>query len=504
MRHGRKLGVEAKTETTFLQLLVSHGVDGQFVVDSETDRILEVNPALSELSGFSREELLGPDFQLSSMVLRDHRELYAQLIEEAVEYAPQEIRVPVATHGGDERWFDFRFRVFIHDSKRLMVGSARDMTDQVKHEQRLANLLEVGEKEHRRRTRNTAKIMSSTDMNSRLLQTIQSLRGVPELSKQISQVDRAEDVLKEACLYLTDAEKGLNFGSAAIYLKRGDAMEMAYAAPLRVTRRIREAGTDIIFKPLIEGSEMVMREKSDNRLVPIRSRDQLIGVLEVGVGRHMSRIFSVDDPVREAQESVIKSIADVIGSHLANLELRDEIKMQVIRDKLTGLCNRRHFDEQLVTEFKRALRYERALSLLCIDIDHFKKMNDTHGHPQGDIALQTVANVLAKSFRDLDTVCRTGGEEMAVIMPETLLPDAVAKADRVRQAIEDATFQLSRSNHPEERDKFANVTVSIGAAAINSMIEDQSQLYDLADKALYRAKNSGRNRVMAAEESDFE
>ncbi|MCA8938497.1 MAG: GGDEF domain-containing protein, partial [Planctomycetes bacterium] len=183
---------------------------------------------------------------------------------------------------------------------------------------------------------------------------------------------------------------------------------------------------------------------------------------------------------------------------ISNLMLRESIHKQVIEDALTGLYNRRYFHDKLEQEFRRAVRYGRELALLVLDIDHFKSINDSHGHAQGDVVLALLGNKLQQSFRELDTVARIGGEEFAIIMPETTLENAKLKAERLRQAIMTTTIELSASKMLSETNTHMHITVSIGAATIASGIDGPEHLFQEADRALYIAKNSGRNRVCVA------
>ncbi len=157
------------------------------------------------------------------------------------------------------------------------------------------------------------------------------------------------------------------------------------------------------------------------------------------------------------------------------------------RDGLTGLHNRRHFDEKIAEEVSRAARYERELSLLMIDIDHFKAVNDRHGHQKGDEALAAVAETLRSSFRSTDILCRYGGEEIAVLLPETSEANAARIAELCRSKIEAGTPKLLGFG----------LTVSIG---VSSRAEGDAPelLVKAADGALYKAKEGGRNRVASS------
>jgi diguanylate cyclase (GGDEF)-like protein/PAS domain S-box-containing protein len=161
-------------------------------------------------------------------------------------------------------------------------------------------------------------------------------------------------------------------------------------------------------------------------------------------------------------------------------------------DSLTGLHNRRRMEETLSEEFSRAKRYKLPLSVLMLDVDHFKRFNDQYGHDQGDRVLQSVARVMQNTCRDVDSPCRYGGEEFCLILPSTGLDGAARMAERVRSNVE---------NH---RVDGLQVTISIGVAVFPTVGQDAESLKKLADEALYHAKRSGRNRYCIAGQVDAE
>jgi len=156
-------------------------------------------------------------------------------------------------------------------------------------------------------------------------------------------------------------------------------------------------------------------------------------------------------------------------------------------DALTGINNRRNFDRELNREIRRSLRYDSPLSLIMLDIDLFKIVNDTHGHLFGDEVLKTIGLILKKSLRSHDICARYGGEEFVVLLPETTAQEAFAAAEKIRQIVSDTTVRFEQSE--------SKVTVSAGLAQYNpaAMPEDK-KLVDAADKALYEAKRGGRNK----------
>jgi diguanylate cyclase (GGDEF)-like protein len=176
-----------------------------------------------------------------------------------------------------------------------------------------------------------------------------------------------------------------------------------------------------------------------------------------------------------------------------------KVKDISVRDELTKVYNRRYFNDKIREEFDRASRFDHPLSLLMIDIDHFKKFNDTYGHQAGDAVLATVAKTLAEVVRGVDTVARFGGEEFAVILPETNggKESATRIAERLRQAIE-AKKVIVRNNGAEEIE--VNVTISVGVATYKNgkEIASRHDLIGEADAALYQAKDNGRNQIAKA------
>jgi diguanylate cyclase (GGDEF)-like protein len=160
-----------------------------------------------------------------------------------------------------------------------------------------------------------------------------------------------------------------------------------------------------------------------------------------------------------------------------------------LTDPLTGTANRRHLFDRLELEVTRAQRFGNELSLVMIDIDHFKLYNDRNGHPAGDEVLKGVAAALQHTVRKVDTVARYGGEEFSVILPQIRRDEAVTVADKLRRAVESIDFP-NATMLPGGR-----VTISVGLAHFPSDAQDLTQLLTRSDAALYAAKNGGRNRV---------
>jgi diguanylate cyclase (GGDEF)-like protein len=178
------------------------------------------------------------------------------------------------------------------------------------------------------------------------------------------------------------------------------------------------------------------------------------------------------------------------------LRLKDknaELERMASTDFLTGLTNRRLFKTLTLAQIEKNKRDGGPMSLAMIDIDHFKMVNDNHGHDAGDLVLIAISNLLRKHFRGYDVVARIGGEEFAIMMPDTPITDAEIALERLRQKIEETTISLPN------QDVAIKITVSIGVTWARHGRKDYDELLSLADQSLYKAKNAGRNRVVFGE-----
>lgn len=166
------------------------------------------------------------------------------------------------------------------------------------------------------------------------------------------------------------------------------------------------------------------------------------------------------------------------------------LQYESITDSLTGLKNRRYFDQRLSEEIAQSKRYRLSLSLLLIDVDHFKRVNDTYGHQIGDEVLKNLSTVIVEMVRESDIVVRYGGEEIAIIAPKTNKAEAILLAERLRNIV-----QKSPLASIDARQEIVQITISIGVSTLNLVTMDKDALVEEADKALYEAKKLGRNRV---------
>jgi diguanylate cyclase (GGDEF)-like protein len=213
-------------------------------------------------------------------------------------------------------------------------------------------------------------------------------------------------------------------------------------------------------------------------LLPLVAREKILGTL-----------WMWGNELNESDLPAANVFASQVAISLENARLYREIQRLAITDELTGLYNRRGIMELGQREFERAARHNRPLSVVLIDIDHFKNVNDSHGHAAGDQVLRVMGEQCRRHVRGTDLVGRFGGEELLLLLPETKIKAAYEAAERLRKLIEEMEVQREQSK--------IKVTISLGVAERKGNMEELAELIHRADEALYAAKEGGRNRVAA-------
>lgn len=217
--------------------------------------------------------------------------------------------------------------------------------------------------------------------------------------------------------------------------------------------------------------------------IPIQSQGQLLGLL------HLVLELDKNSTSTEILIILAKLLAEQFGVTMINLELREKLRLESIRDPLTNLYNRRYLEETIQLALARAERESIHFGIILIDIDHFKEVNDTHGHLIGDKVLQVLAQLFQKHIRKGDIACRWGGEEFLLYLHDVSLEIISQRANQIKQAIEDLTINF-------EEIKPIKITVSEGVALYSSHLDSLEKLITAADEALYQAKEAGRNKVV--------
>ncbi|WP_170343699.1 sensor domain-containing diguanylate cyclase [Ruegeria atlantica] len=217
---------------------------------------------------------------------------------------------------------------------------------------------------------------------------------------------------------------------------------------------------------------------------PILAHGETVGLL------HLRALEGREDCFNKSRK-LAQLCAEQISMAIANVRMRDQLHDQSVRDPLTGLFNRRHMTEMLRKSISRSQQTGAALSLIAVDVDHFKKFNDTHGHDAGDMVLRAVGAALEQGCDRDEVACRIGGEEFMLILPDNSPEDAMTRAEQLRQAVEAVTVRYGEKALPR-------ITISVGVAHYPAHGTMPQDLMRAADDALYVAKDKGRNQVYVA------
>lgn len=321
------------------------------------------------------------------------------------------------------------------------------------------------------------------DMISSMTTTL----NLDDLLKRIAQKVGETLGFKEFAILLKDeAEKKLRV-VACYGLPEKEFIGMEFSPGEGIVGKVAQTGEPVLIADTSQDPNYLhwkgkKVEKGSFLCIPIKYKEEILG------------IFAFNSPeidgFTKRDIKLLTALANQSAIVIDNARLYEKTKEFSIRDDLTGLYNRRWFNQRIMEEFKRAERFNNPLSVLMIDIDFFKHYNDKYGHSTGDMALKKVGEILLKNVREVDSVVRYGGEEFVIILPKTGMADAQRTAEKLRQKIEENEIPHG-STQPE--GKF---TISIGFTTYPDVAKNISDLINQADIALYRAKNLGRNRVV--------
>jgi len=366
--------------------------------------------------------------------------------------------------------------------QRITVNSKDEIAELANTMNEMASSLDEAKKELDRRLLelytlyNVSKVLNTTFETEQLL-----LKLVSDISKNL-------DVNRVMIMLLEEKTQELYSASFTGFEKEG----------LKEVRRkigegfyglVAQTGTGRLIKDVDPELDLAKEDilSPDIRsiiAVPFGRRDKILGLMCAFKDRPGT--FEWHDL------ELFRAVAEQVGVALENSRLYQETKLMAITDGLTGLHNHRFFRDQLDIELEKARRYVRNLSLIILDIDHFKHYNDAHGHPRGDELLRTLAELLRKIVREPDIPCRYGGEEFSIILPETAKDAALALGERIRKAISDHPFPF------RETQPMGTISVSIGVSTFPADDKEMDGLINKADDALYMAKGEGRNKVIGA------
>jgi len=395
------------------------------------------NKAAEQISGYRREEVLKnvkvwewlyPDPEYRVQV----QKISQQIIEEGAEV--QGFETTIRTKSGQEKIIAWNSRRFLNDLDEVMgsIAIGRDITE---HKQ---------------------VVQALKQRETQLSNLMDNLPGMAY--RCLNDADWTMKFVSSGCWKLT------GYDSAALT----DSREITYATIIHEDDR--QQVERVVNRALGLKRPFAMEYR-------IRRRDgSIIWVWEQG------------QSVRIGEELFLEGIILDINQRKV---MEQELERLATHDPLTGLYNRRELEQQLKDELARAIRYKRPLSLLWLDVDHFKRINDRHGHLAGDEVLRRLSRLLQSRVRTIDYVARYGGEELVIVLPEVDENESLEMAERLRRLIESNPIPIAG-------DMEVKVTVSIGVASFPVHGRETAQLFKKADEAMYRAKQQGRNQVVGA------
>ncbi|WP_282078291.1 bifunctional diguanylate cyclase/phosphodiesterase [Epibacterium ulvae] len=480
MRDG-DLGPECEhTDGEFYARLVSEHCADSIIITDENGYTQWVNASFAKNTGFSLADALnkrpcslmqGPDTCADSMKhIQLAREERRSFKTELLQY----------TKDGDPFWVELKINPVFDDTGQHthFVEVERDITERKQLE--LASIEAVSSEKRRRNERKlltqTSEWLYSSKSLPELLQVVEaSMRAIfPETSGELYIYSNSRDTLDLVA----------NWGS---YPNDTDHIDPDCCWALRRGRPYIYGVSHIEF-----ACEHHQDVDKISFCLPLMAHGETIGLL------HLAFSNLTVDQISEAEAESLLSVkrdlalacAEQISLSVANVKLRQELQDQSTRDPLTSLWNRRWFLDTASRELNRARSLNTPVSLISLDVDHFKKFNDHYGHDAGDVVLREVGGVMSQVFKDKGYACRIGGEEFVVLCPAVALDEATELAE---------TLRVAMSSHEVcyGRQKLPSITISAGVVCFPEDGDEIVKLLRAADEYLYRAKHEGRNKVVA-------
>jgi diguanylate cyclase (GGDEF)-like protein/PAS domain S-box-containing protein len=475
------IGKELKQRTVYLDSLTENSPFGIVALD-RSGKVELYNHAFEELFGYERIDLVGK--KLDSLI-------YGNQIDDRLELSPrvyggQSVQGTARRKRNDETLVD----VEIHAVPLIIDGEVRGSYALYKD---ISDVLKAAQEKNEQGSilkRSLAELQSRTNEMSLLIELSAMLQCCNSL-------DEAYLVVSQFGEKLFSAE---NSGSLSVFKSSRNVLELAasWGPSGNLSTTFSPDNCWALRRGKLHWSSpssggLVCNHLKNNlgvdRLlcIPMVAQGDTIGVLQVHVAVGLESKL-LDEHLQITLERIASSAAGQVALSIASLRLREALKDQSIRDPLTGLYNRRFMHDFLEREVLRARRTKGSFAVMFIDLDYFKRFNDSFGHDAGDFVLQSFTQVLTKHFRGSDILCRYGGEEFALVLPDSSLHDAEMRADELRAKVKGLAI-----SHREMA--LGPMTCSIGIAEFPVDGSTAEELLRVADKCLYEAKTQGRDRT---------
>ncbi|MGD0213441.1 MAG: diguanylate cyclase [Terriglobales bacterium] len=481
-----RLSIDLNRQTIYLDSLIQNSPLGIVVLDRQGTVEL-VNSAFENLVQYDRHELASIDIRhlgVSDKEASDSTELIRHI------FSGKALRKTVRQRRKDGKILDLALHG-VPLVERGLVRGAYLIYEDVSEQTRASE----AQRQHTESLNQLVKELELRTIQTTLLNEMGSLLACTANVREACDVvaNSAQKLFPDAPgggLYLFRSSRDLV--EAAV--RWGEADLLAPTFPPEACWSLRRGqpywsghqGNDIACRHLTKSSTAA------SLCVPMVAQGNTIGVLHLEFESIAGpRYESGTESLRDLRQRLAVSIASHVALSLASLQLRETLREQSIRDPLTRLFNRRFLEESFERELRLAGRKKQSVAILFLDLDHFKRFNDTFGHDAGDSVLQSMADLFRNFFRSTDICCRYGGEEFAILLPESTSQDAVARADVLRSEVKNLKLQY-------KKQPLGPLTVSVGVAAFPEHGSTSGELLKIADQCLYDSKANGRDVVTVA------
>jgi diguanylate cyclase (GGDEF)-like protein/PAS domain S-box-containing protein len=436
--------------------------------------LTSINKAAERITGYSRAE--GLQMNLSQLVDPACQETTRKMLEQQDNPATYELEI--VTKDGQKVALEISTHIIARDGKPVGVqGIARDITERKKTEEALQQAkqnLEDWVHELEQRTREMTLLSEMGDMLRACFTTDEAYSVIVRVAQQIFPA-------QAGALYVITPARNL-VESVAVWgdtslVERVFSPDECWALRRGRVHWVEDSSVGLLCKHLPHPAP------KGYLCVPMMAQSEALGVL------YLTR--PADARLTDAKQRLAVTMAEHIAMALSNLKLHETLRSQSIRDPLTGLFNRRFMEESLALEVRRAVRNQRPLGVIMIDLDRFKHFNDTYGHDAGDILLRELGTLLQKNIRGEDIACRYGGEEFTLILPEGSAEVTQQRAEALRESIK-------RMNVLHRGRPLGPITASLGVAVFPEHGRSGEALLQAADASLYQSKDSGGDKVTTA------
>ncbi len=452
--------------------------DGILILDGDTGRITDANPFLQDILGYSKEELIGKALWEIGPVKDIPASIEAMRHLQNSDYIRYE-DLPLETKAGERKQVEFISNVYLVDGWRVIQCNIRDITAR-KHAE--------------------TRVISANDELTALVKELQWRDKLMQLMNHMND-------LLQSCVTQEEAYQVISLSAGDLFPGHNGALVILSRQDRGLEVAARWGTQEIIESTFSLDDCWALRrgqlhEVSDpqtglmcHHFFHPPQHGYLCLPLIAG-GKTLGLLSLIDNDKSEqghhphGLKQVAMTVGETIKLSLANLELREELRQQAIHDPLTGLFNRRYLDEVLPRELDVAQRRNSSLCIAMLDIDGFKQFNDRLGHGAGDALLREFSHLMRNHLRKSDIVCRYGGDEFVVIMPDSSIHDTLERVDRIRVLLKGLPKVHANGKIPDI------ISLSAGMAFMPEHGNTEGELLRAADKAMYMAKKSGRDQVV--------